>query len=101
MHEGLHYINEENISTHSYDLKTLRLTGVLDELRLEFSDSFINQPLLTSALAKSRHRVLKRRELWKDTVGPASHLQSSSADAIYVSGICYPGSRFKAHYTCE
>ncbi|TFK23084.1 ARM repeat-containing protein [Coprinopsis marcescibilis] len=68
VHEGLHYINEENISTHAYDLETPDVSKALEDLRSEFSDSFIDQPLLASAVAKSHHRVVKRHELWKDTV---------------------------------
>ncbi|THV06075.1 hypothetical protein K435DRAFT_712109 [Dendrothele bispora CBS 962.96] len=67
-HDCLTHLNEEVIHTDAYSLHTLRVEEVLEDLRQEFSESFVDQRILDEALAKRPVRVANRNALYHKTV---------------------------------
>ncbi|KAK7468647.1 Proteasome activator BLM10 [Stygiomarasmius scandens] len=67
-HDCLTHLNEEVVHTDAYSLQTQRVDEALEELRQEFSASFIHQELLDDSLAKRPVRVANRNDLYDKTV---------------------------------
>lgn len=57
------------MQTDAYVLGTSRLDNVLEDLRSEFSSSFIDQGLLDEVTSKAHIRVTRREDVYNDTVG--------------------------------
>lgn len=63
------HLNEEAVHTDAYILHTPRLDTVLEDLRSEFSRSFIDQELLADVMGKAHIRIVRREDVYNDTVG--------------------------------
>lgn len=62
------HLNEEAVHTDAYVLDTPRLDSVLEDLRSEFSRSFIDQGLLADVMGKAHIRIMRREDVYNDTV---------------------------------
>jgi proteasome activator subunit 4 len=63
------HLNEEAVHTDAYILDTPRLDSVLEDLRSEFSCSFIDQELLADVMGKAHIRIMRREDVYNNTVG--------------------------------